>query len=211
MGDSDHVTMMVAGAFLATPDGVILHGTRSGRFWTVYEEYRATLAFVDAGAGGLGWNVTIGDGERTDHLPPNRWGWNAREHSDDYLAVEFAQARLGDLITDGQVQQFADWFIRVARKRWPSLPMNFPEHYELPAGQRDGKSDCDPANPGQLASRCREAILALSAPERETPDDWDWPTWYEAAVNLRSIANELGQRAEAAEAKLRAIRDIAAA
>lgn len=30
--------------------------------------------------------------------------------------------------------------------------------------------------------------------ERETPDDWPWPTYREAAINFKAIADELGQQ-----------------
>jgi hypothetical protein len=33
-------------------------------------------------------------------------------------------------------------------------------------------------------------------PARETPDDWTWPTWQEAAVNYKGIADELGRQLE---------------
>lgn len=33
--------------------------------------------------------------------------------------------------------------------------------------------------------------------ERETPADWPWPTWYEAAVNYKAIADELGEQLQA--------------
>src|SRR5882672_10576165 len=31
-------------------------------------------------------------------------------------------------------------------------------------------------------------------PDRQTPDDWQWPTWEEAAINFKEIADELGQQ-----------------
>lgn len=31
-------------------------------------------------------------------------------------------------------------------------------------------------------------------PARETPEDWQWPTWRESAINLKSIADTLGQQ-----------------
>ncbi len=34
-----------------------------------------------------------------------------------------------------------------------------------------------------------------ATPARETPDDWQWSTWREAAINLHAIAAELGQQA----------------
>lgn len=153
-----------AGTFATTPLGVILHGTRSGQPYTTDQEYDATIRFVAGGAGGLGWNATIGNNKIDKHINPGAWGWNAREHSSQYIAVELAQARRGDPITDSQVQTFARYFVETLRPWWPSLPVNFPEHYELPAGIRDGKSDCDPDHPGLLARRMKAAIAALEAP-----------------------------------------------
>jgi hypothetical protein len=37
-------------------------------------------------------------------------------------------------------------------------------------------------------------------PVRETPDDWTWPTWREAAINFKAIADELGQQLAARQA-----------
>jgi hypothetical protein len=33
-----------------------------------------------------------------------------------------------------------------------------------------------------------------TTPSRETPDDWQWPTWREAAINYKAIADELGKQ-----------------
>ena len=30
--------------------------------------------------------------------------------------------------------------------------------------------------------------------ERETPEDWTWPTWREASINYKAIADDLGQQ-----------------
>jgi Glycosyl hydrolases family 25 len=35
---------------------------------------------------------------------------------------------------------------------------------------------------------------------RETPDDWRWPTWYEAAINYKAIADQLGEQLNQARA-----------
>jgi hypothetical protein len=37
---------------------------------------------------------------------------------------------------------------------------------------------------------------ADQTPTRETPDDWPWPTWEEAAQNYKGIADELGRQLE---------------
>jgi len=135
---------------------VILHATRSGQAWSLDQEYRSTINYVQAGASGLGWNVTIGNGVIAVHMSPREWGWNARQHSSHYLAVELAQGRLGDPITDIQVDCFCWWFLTVARKVWPGLPMEFPNHADLPAGVADGKTDVEPRG----VHTVRDRILA---------------------------------------------------
>jgi hypothetical protein len=129
-----------AGAFDATPKGVILHGTRSGRGYETDAELRATVRYVEAGAGGLGWHATVGEDAVCEHLRPGLYGWNAREHSSQYLALELAQADVSRPIGDGQVRAAA-WWIAQARAVWPALPLVFPSHAELAAGVRDGKTD----------------------------------------------------------------------
>mgnify|MGYP001578138726 CR=1 FL=1 len=124
-----------------TPRGIILHATRSGRDWSEEEEFNGTCTFVANGAAGLGWNCTVGPGRLTVHSPADAWGWNAREHSPRYLALEFAQARPGDAISARQVRAAAWWIEHEALREWPLLPHRLVEHRELPAGVRDGKSD----------------------------------------------------------------------
>jgi predicted chitinase len=56
-----------------------------------------------------------------------------------------------------------------------------------------------------------EAEGVVTAPEeRETPDDWPWLTWYEAAVNLKGICDELGHKWQDAESRAAATGDLAA-
>jgi hypothetical protein len=149
--------------------GIILHGSRSGLARSAAAEYAATVRYAGNGAGGLAWNVTLGPGAYTVHVPANRWGWNAREHSRHYLAVEFSQARPGDAIGDDQITAFAAWYRAEVAPVWPRLiddlvrPGGLVEHHELPAGRRDGKSDVDPARPGELARRCWEEVLGVSS------------------------------------------------
>lgn len=120
------------------------------------QEYEATLRYVRSGAGGLGWTVTVGDGVLAIHMTPKQWGWNARSASARYLAAEFAQANLGSPITDGQISTFCWWWVNVARQHWPSLPMHFPNHSEIPEGIADGKSDPEPRGEHTV----RDRILA---------------------------------------------------
>lgn len=157
----DNVPGVKAGDFSGTPLGVILHSTRSGQAFGIQQEFDATVNFVRNGADGLGWNLTVGDLVIATHLEPRAWGWNAREHSNKYLAAEFAQARHGGLISDGQVSAFCWWFMHVARAAWPNLPAEFPNHSDLPAGIRDGKSDPEPR--GQHSLRDRILVMLRSA------------------------------------------------
>lgn len=142
--------------FTDRPRGVILHGTRSGLAQDVHAEFRSTVSYVQNGAAGLGWNATIGDDELCIHFEADRWGWNARAASKNYLAVEFAQARLTDMVTDGQVRAFCYWFQHFALKSWPTLAVNFPTHAEIEArgetGVKDGKSDVFPVGDFRISA-----------------------------------------------------------
>ena len=130
-----------AGVFAGTPQGVILHGSRSGQDYDTDREYQATVNYYRQGANGLGWNATIGDDRVCEHLTAAEWGWNARSASRQYLAVEFAQATVDRPISDGQVRAFSWLFRNRFRGEWPSLPQEFPMHSELPQGVSDGKTD----------------------------------------------------------------------
>lgn len=123
------------------------------------DEFRATVSWAQNPSHGLGWHATVGPLVLAVHMNPNRWGWNARGASRQWLAVEFAQATVQDGIDDEQVATFAWWFAHVARRYWPELPAVFPTHAELPEGQQDGKSDVFPR--GDLrADQLRERIRA---------------------------------------------------
>lgn len=123
--------------FAHPPQGIIFHSTRSGQSWDVNKEFEVTVNYVKNGAAGLGWNATIGNNVVAIHGPSDKWGWNARMHSRDYLAIEFAQAKLGDTITDAQIEAAAYYIKNYCQ----GVPYYFPEHRELPAGIADGKSD----------------------------------------------------------------------
>lgn len=67
-----------------------------------------------------------------------------------------------------------------------------------------------PAPPPQLSIQLSKDVAealqaALAVPAgvggaRETPGDWQWSTWREAAINYKAIADELGQQIAAAKA-----------
>ena len=151
-----HVAGRIAGSFTIPPMGVILHGSRSGQPYTVEQEYMATVNHVRNGANGLGWNITVGNGVVCEHMTPRYWGWNARGASNRHLAVEFAQANLGDLITDAQIDAFCWYFTNVMKVAWPGMPRAFPYHSELPEGVADGKTDPEPRGEHSV----RDRILA---------------------------------------------------
>lgn len=153
------------GTFLHQPHGVILHGSRSGAVHTTtHAEFTGTANFALTTE--LGWNATIGDDEIAIHLPPDEWGHNARLASDDFLAVEIAQSRLGVPISNGQVRAFCWWMRKFVLPRWPGLPMHFPTHSEVEndglTGQIDGKTDVfewqDQANANELRQRVMDRL-----------------------------------------------------
>ena len=127
-----------------------MHGSRSGSTvpqtpQALHNEFVGTANYAVGQVDGLGWNATIGDDEISVHMAYSVWGWNARGASDDFLGVEFAQAREDWAVTDGQVRAFC-WFFMQARKVWPGLAMYFPTHADLDGtpiygGITDGKTD----------------------------------------------------------------------
>lgn len=126
------------------PAGIILHATRSGIAGPEVDEFWRTVNYVKSGAAGLGWSCTVGPGLLAPHIAPTDWGWNAREHSYQYLAIEFAQGQLGGPISDATLDAAAYWIRKYAFAQWPDLPLTMPHHSELRAGIADGKTDVYP-------------------------------------------------------------------
>lgn len=139
---------------------MILHSTRSGQNYNTTQEHNATVNYVKSGADGLGWTATIGDGVICYHMSLDEWGWNARAASSKWLAVELAQAKLDGPILDSQIEAAAAVWIE-ARSIWPSLPLKFINHSDLPEGIADGKSDVcrrgDSTITGKVESLLRKA------------------------------------------------------
>jgi hypothetical protein len=167
----DHDRGTVAGWYGRTPDGIILHGSRSGVVGRPLEyEYHGTRRYAASGIE-LGWTVTVGDDMISLHMSPREWGWNARQHSSSYLACEFAQATVNDPITDGQVRAFCWWVENEVLPVWPGFDTsNLPMHSELPAGIRDGKTDTFPRGDPR-AFELRQRILVRLAGGEEEEDD----------------------------------------
>lgn len=144
---------------LVNPQGVILHSTRSGRAIGEQAEYEGTVSYVRNGAGGLGWNCTVGPGVICEHMDPDQYGWNARGASSRYVAIEHAQARLGDPVSD-QLLDASAWYIQhVVYARWPNMPRTLIHHSELSEGMSDGKSDMALAG-SAAAEELRQRLLS---------------------------------------------------
>lgn len=150
----------VRGQFLVRPKGVILHGSRSGVPKPLSLEYQSTVRYLTEGTGGsyLAWHATIGEREYAVHLPATQWGWNAREHSSEYLAVEFAQPTVGWTVTGLQIEAYWAWYQQEIRPVWGAID-TLVTHAELPAGVRDGKSDVYPIGDARVAELKRGLTL----------------------------------------------------
>lgn len=143
---------------LLDPEGCILHGTRSDQPYNKREEYDSTVNYVRNGTDGItGWNVTIAEDRYCEHMSPKQWGWNARGHSRLFIAAEFAQAKVGEPITDKQLDMFEHWWRFKVKPAHPNIPLFFINHSELEAGIADGKTDA--ARRGAEAEALRERIM----------------------------------------------------
>lgn len=170
----------IAGWFESEPKRVILHSTRSDTMRGVDKEYWSNCAYLvnnkqvsrDGSTYHLGWNATIGHMRYAPHINIRQWGWNARGASSIYPGFEFAQSageyNAGMMITDGQVIAFVAYAQHIIKPAWPNLyqrMMNtddaFIEHWQLPEGRIDGKSDVNPRMVGDLTRRIRAMMHAI--------------------------------------------------
>jgi hypothetical protein len=161
----DEPSPSVVDRFARPPQGIILHGTRSGRSHSRQREFEGTRRFASSGANGLAWHATGGDDAYAVHLLPTHWGWHARSHSRNYLGYEFAQPTVNDVISDGQLRAFVAWLRDVVLPVWPNFDPLAPGaligHSETEWGQADGKSDPFPLGDRRLAElkeRLRQAL-----------------------------------------------------
>jgi hypothetical protein len=124
--------------------GVILHGSRSGRVGNpLANEGKGTASYEVNNSLGLGWNATAWPGHVAIHLPADQWGWNARNASDNYVAIEIAQPVESDPIGNVHIA-VADYIFDHVWPRWGEV-WHFPSHAELEdwgeTGANDGKTD----------------------------------------------------------------------
>lgn len=138
----DRPSPYVAGVFTTCPKGFLLHSSRSGLARSEYDEFLSTAAYCQSNPDGLAWHASIGPGAVAIHMRPQAWGWSARSPaSSEWIAVEFAQGRLGDPISDDQVDAFCAYAVARVLAVWPQMPLAFVFHSWLPAGIKDGKTD----------------------------------------------------------------------
>lgn len=134
----------VEGRFVSQPKGILWHSTRSGNANNNESaEFYGTVNYVRDGADGLGWHATVGPNLLAVHMLAAEWAYNAREHSDDYIAIEVAQSLLDKPISAGSIKAAA-YFVKVYVKPvWPDMfqSLNQAHHSQTAAGIRDGKSD----------------------------------------------------------------------
>lgn len=159
------------GPWPAAPKGIILHGTRGGNP-NRRNEFLGTVRWATNNPDGLGWHVTIGDGYYAEHLPITEWGWHAREHSRQYIGVEFVQPTVSDAITDDQVAAFARWYRETVAPAFPHLGRDplMPAHSEMKSGIADGKTDPYPKGDARNEALRQRLYAALAEP---TPVVWN--------------------------------------
>ena len=168
-------TLNIGGQFSTVPKGIILHGSRSGVSGNPKaREALGCSNWVNNNPSGMGWNATIGENEYYVHMPASMWGWNAFSASDDYLAVEFAQATVDEPITDAQVDAFVHYVKTQVFPIWPDIPLTLKTHAEVEASgetvQTSGKTDVFPyrdVRAEDLKARILKKLKGEPVPEPE--------------------------------------------
>lgn len=133
----------VEGRFVREPKGILWHATRStSTIYNEVQEFYGTVQHVRNGAGGLGWHATVGPDLLAVHMLAAEWAFSAREHSDDYIAIEVAQRQLDVPIQVSSIKAAAHFVKVYVLPVWPNLDVvNQVHHSQLAAGIRDGKTD----------------------------------------------------------------------
>ena len=146
---------------------------------------------------GLAWHATIGENEYYLHMNANEWGWNARAASDDYIAVEFAQAVVSEPITDAQVDAYVEFIKTDILPTYPDIPMVFVTHADIDGSQvyggtYDGKSDVFPKGDPRtqdLINRIQARLTPQPQPQPEPQSPYQFHFGFaDKAAALGSIA-----------------------
>lgn len=123
--------------------GCILHSTR-GSGASQQAEFDGTLAWFKSPASQVSAHIVIGfDGTVAEVVDPAYIAWHARSPANEtMLSIEWTQPKIGDHISDAQLQSAAWWLkVQAARFGFALTEANLPEHRSIPAGIADGKSD----------------------------------------------------------------------
>jgi N-acetyl-anhydromuramyl-L-alanine amidase AmpD len=137
--------------------GCVLHSTRGGAS-SMAAEYQSTLNWFANPASGVSAHIVIAaDGEIAQVVNDALVAWHDPASNPIRLGVELVQPRLGDWITDRQVQSLAWWLASMSQKYGFGLtPATLPFHSETSSGRSQGKSDAYPLNaPAGQAFRVR--------------------------------------------------------
>ncbi len=122
--------------------GCVMHSTRGGGA-TPDAEFQGTLNWFANPASQVSAHIVVGpDGTIATCVDPALVAWHAREENARRLGIELVQAKLGGPILEVQLQAAAWWLQQqAARFGFPLTAAALPEHKDVPAGIRDGKSD----------------------------------------------------------------------
>jgi hypothetical protein len=175
--------------FPAPPRGFILHGSRSGSTTnTKAQEAAGTANWCVINPNDLSWHATIGENEYYIHMPMNRWGWNARSASNDYIAVEFAQAQRGEAISEAQIDAFVHFVQNEVLPVYPNMPLVMKTHADVEksgeTGVIDGKDDVF-AYQSAESDDIKRRILSKLQGEQPMPE-------YQFHFGFAAKAEELG-------------------
>lgn len=188
----DYPDPQPAGTLVAC-NGVIFHGSRSGRAGNPLDaEWQGTANYEVNNTLGLGWNATIGPGKVALHIPARQWGHNARAASDNYVAVEIAQPTVDTPLPPSVATALGDYIFDHVWPVWGEV-WHFPSHAEIEdwgeTGQQDGKTDLYPTGDERM-NQFREMVYARLR-ERQAghqPDPEPAPPTYEQLANLEGVA-----------------------
>lgn len=120
--------------FLREPIGCIIHCSSSGQPRSFVDEYYGDVGWAQNPTNVLSWNASIGPDRVANHVPVDRWGWNAFEASSLLLAAEWSESGYGGVrqdVGDDQVRAFCYWWVHYVLPKWPSISLFLPSHAEV--------------------------------------------------------------------------------
>jgi hypothetical protein len=157
--------------------GVVIHSTRGGAA-NLQTEYDATVTWFDNPTSQVSAHAVIGPNHQL-HFPvdPGLIAWHAREYNRHHLGIELVQPRFGDPldpnVLDLAASQVAAWHKTFGFPLvWNDLH-GICEHWEIPPGKRDGKTDIQaPFNRKAFLQRVIAYAEPLNRDELATFPNW---------------------------------------